>query len=74
MPEGEIGERVILSDDPVPVEIGIVKTIGTRKVGFDVDPEQLHEWNSSDEDDARIDEFLENQMRGPPQKRVCMFY
>ena len=58
MPEGEIGERVILSDDPIPVEIGIVKTIGTRKVGFDVDPDQLYEWNSSDEDDARIDEFL----------------
>ena len=32
LPEGEVGERVILSNDPIPVEIGVVKTIGTRKV------------------------------------------
>lgn len=41
LPEGEIGERIILSDDPIPVEIGVVKTIGTRKVGFDVDQDQF---------------------------------
>lgn len=33
LPEGEIGERVILSNDPVPVEIGVVRTIGTKKLG-----------------------------------------
>ena len=31
LPEGEIGERVILSDEPIPREIGVVKTIGTMK-------------------------------------------
>ena len=41
MPEGEIGERVILSDDPIPVEIGVVKTIGTRRVGLNVDEDQF---------------------------------
>jgi len=34
LPEGQIGERIILSDDPVPREIGFVKTIGTKKVGL----------------------------------------
>lgn len=57
LPEGEFGERIILSDEPIPREIGIVKTIGTKKMGFDVDPDQLCEWNEEDEDsdDARID-------------------
>ena len=32
MPEGEIGERIILTDDPIPREIGVVRMIGTKKV------------------------------------------
>ena len=64
MPEGEFGERIILSDDPIPREIGVVKTIGTKKVGFNVNPDQFEEWDEADDsDDARIDEFLESQMQ-----------
>lgn len=60
--EGEIGERIILSDDPIPRELGVIKTIGTRKVnaeGYDdQNPDQFCEWEDDDEDDARINEFL----------------
>ena len=63
LPEGEFGERVILSDDPIPREIGVVKTIGTKKKNFNVDPEELFDWNEEDDDDdARIEEFLQSQM------------
>lgn len=34
LPEGEMGERIILSNDPIPQEIGVVKTIGTKKMGL----------------------------------------
>ena len=78
--EGEIGERIILSDDPIPRELGVIKTIGTRKVnaeGYDdQNPDQFCEWEDDDEDDARINEFLSSQNR-PSQSykpRVCMFY
>ena len=62
LPEGEVGERVILSNDPIPVEIGVVKTIGTRKVnagfgGARGGDEGYQDWED-DEDDARIEEFL----------------
>ena len=80
MAEGEIGERIILSDDPIPRELGVIKTIGTRKVnaeGYDdQNPDQFCEWEDDDEDDARINEFLSSQNR-PSQSykpRVCMFY
>ena len=63
LPEGEFGERVILSDDPIPREIGVVKTIGTKKNALNVDPEELFDWNEDDnEDDVRIEEFLQSQM------------
>ena len=63
LPEGEVGERIILSNDPIPVEIGVVKTIGTRKVnaGFGRNAAgngaDYCDWED-DEDDARIEEFL----------------
>ena len=31
LPEGQISERVVLSNDPVPVQIGVIRTIGTMK-------------------------------------------
>ena len=62
LPEGEVGERIILSDDPIPVEIGVVKTIGTRKVnagfGGAMGGDQGYQDWEDDEDDARIEEFL----------------
>jgi hypothetical protein len=64
-----MGERVILSNDPIPREIGVVKTIGTRKVvgGGLADfggagEQEFYDWvdEDDDEDDARIDAFLES--------------
>jgi len=52
-----MGERIILSNDPIPIEIGIVKTIGTKKQGamMDLNEDDFHAWNSDeDEDDERI--------------------
>lgn len=72
-----MGERVILSNDPIPIEIGIVRTIGTKKRSAFVDfnEGEFYEWGSSDEDDARIAEFLENHRpKNFPQKRVCIYY
>ena len=62
LPEGEVGERVILSDDPIPVEIGVVKTIGTKKMGgfgggARGGEDHFQDWED-DEDDERIEEFL----------------
>ena len=61
LPEGEVGERVILSDDPIPVEIGVVKTIGTKKMGgfggARAGEDHFQDWED-DEDDERIEEFL----------------
>ena len=82
LPDGEVGERIILSDDPIPREIGTVKTIGTRKVNVgynDDDPDQFCDWDD-DEDDARIEEFLADQRQASGQsgkksnKKVCMFF
>lgn len=76
LPEGEIGERVILSNDPVPRELGFVKTIGTKKAGgFDNDQEGYHEWaeGSDEEDEARIEAFL-NSHKEKPKKKMCTFF
>lgn len=55
LPEGQIGERVVLSNEAVPREIGIIRTIGTRKEEDDF----CFEWeDEQDEDDARIEAFL----------------
>lgn len=59
LPEGQYGERVILSDEPVPREIGVIKTIGTRKAGFEITEDQICDWDDDeDEDEARISAFL----------------
>ena len=77
LPEGEFGERVILSDDPIPREIGVVKTIGTKKRSqmMDFNGGDFQDWNSDydDEDDARIAEFLESQ-KPRPAKRICIYF
>ena len=73
LPEGQISERVVLSNDPVPVQIGVIRTIGTMK-GEDA---YCYEWaDEAEEDDARIEEFLASMHQRPskPQKRLCMFY
>mmetsp|Transcript_1308 Transcript_1308/g.1774 ORF Transcript_1308/g.1774 Transcript_1308/m.1774 type:complete len:254 (-) Transcript_1308:180-941(-) len=78
LPEGQMGERVILSNDPVPREVGVIRTIGTKKQGVSMDfcDEDFYEWNSEDEeDDARIDAFLQSHKPKPTSsKRVCTFY
>jgi len=72
LPEGQMGERVILSDEQVPREIGIIRTIGTMKVNEDYNEEEFYEWaEENDEDDARIEAFLESHK---PKPKVCAFF
>ena len=46
--------------DPITgQELGTVQTIGSRPKGFKPGEEEFGEWDSNDEDDALIEEFLQ---------------
>ena len=76
LPEGQISEKIILSNELVPKEMGYVKTIGIKKTGGNsFNSENLFDWEDhDDEDDARIEAFLQDQTEPKPKKKMCSFY